>query len=344
MIREGSVALPIQVPDTVRRDMSPFYNPKMRLNREITMAVLGEEDEVDAFFPLAGTGVRALRILKEQDVCDMVVVNDINQHFPERFRSYAERNDIDLDEVDVEQEDARSLPYELRSYDFVEIDPFGSPNKFLDSAVQELRNDGLLALTATDTAPLSGTYPTTCERKYWASPLRCTAMHEYGLRILIRKAQLVAAQHQRALRPLVSYAEDHYFKVIFRCTKSKSSADDLLDQHEVIVEDGQEVGPLWTGHLLQQDVLEEINVEFDVSDRTLDFLDTLTGESEVNRIGFVDIHEVASKLELGGPPAIADVIKALADEDVVARRTHFSNTGLKVSASDKRVREIVRGL
>lgn len=341
MIEEGSVTLPIDVPETVRRDMSPFYNPKMRLNREVTMAVLGRESGVDAFFPLSGTGIRALRILKEQDVFDSVVVNDINQHFPSRFRSYADRNNVDLSDVSVRQGDARSLPYDLRSYDFVEIDPFGSPNKFLDSAVQELRDDGLLALTATDTAPLSGTYPTTCQRKYWASPLRCTAMHEYGLRILIRKVQLVAAQHQRALRPVVSYAEDHYFKVIFRCEKSKSSADAILREHDVVTEEGEPVGPLWTGRLLQEDVLDDVCLGFDVSDRTEEFLETLAGESAVNSIGFVDIHDLASELGLSGPPAIDDVVNSLQDEGITARRTHLSSTGLKVDASFERVKKVV---
>lgn len=341
MIEEGSVTLPIDVPETVRRDMSPFYNPKMRLNREVTMGVLGQESGLDAVFPLSGTGIRALRVLKEQDVVDSVVVNDINEHFPGRFQQYADRNDVDLCDVSVKQRDARSLPYDLRSYDFVEIDPFGSPNKFLDSAIQELRDEGLLALTATDTAPLSGTYPTTCQRKYWASPLRCTAMHEYGLRILIRKVQLVAAQHQRALHPVVSYAEDHYFKVILRCEKSKSSADAILRDHDVVLENGERVGPLWTGRLQEKDVLDAVSLDFESGDRTEELFETLAGESVVNRIGFVDIHDLASELGLSGPPALDDVVDALRDSGITARRTHFSNTGLKVGAGVERVKEVV---
>jgi tRNA (guanine26-N2/guanine27-N2)-dimethyltransferase len=332
MITEGAITLPIDVPDTVRKDMSPFYNPTMRTNREITMGVLeAHSDDVDAFFPLAGTGIRPLRCLKETNTLSSAVVNDINQHFPDRFSSYAEQNNVGLEDVRIEQEDARSLAFDLRSFDFVEVDPFGSPNKYLDSCIQQLRDGGVIAVTATDTAPLSGTYPTTCRRKYWADPRRTYEMHEFGLRILIRKIQLVGAQHNRALTPLVSYASDHYFKAIFTCDKSKKAAHKIQREHETVLRGEDRVGPMWTGRLGTADA-----ISFDTTrteEKTTDLVSTLTKEYAVGALGFFDIHEAASDDGVGAPPPVNDVLQCLEDNGHRAERTHFSSTGVRTNAS-----------
>ena len=68
-------------------------------------------------------------------------------------------------------------------FDYIDVDPFGSPNPFLDAAIKRIARDGILAVTATDTAPLCGTYTNACRRKYWAVPLRNELMHEIGIRI-----------------------------------------------------------------------------------------------------------------------------------------------------------------
>ena len=39
-----------------------------------------------------------------------------------------------------------------KGFDYIDLDPFGSPNIFLDSAVKRLGRNGILAVTATDTA------------------------------------------------------------------------------------------------------------------------------------------------------------------------------------------------
>ena len=42
------------------------------------------------------------------------------------------------------------------SYQWIDIDPFGSPVPFIDSAIQSLARTGVLEVTATDTAALTG--------------------------------------------------------------------------------------------------------------------------------------------------------------------------------------------
>ena len=87
----------------------------------------------------------------------------------------------------------------------------------LDSAIKRISRNGILAVTNTDTAALTGTYPKACIRKYWSMPKRDYMMHETGLRILIRKVQLVGMQYEKALYPIFSYFKDHYFRIFFQC-------------------------------------------------------------------------------------------------------------------------------
>ena len=79
-------------------------------------------------------------------------------------------------------------------------------------------------------------------------------MHEYGLRILARRVQLQGAQYGKALTPIFSYSKDHYMRVIFKCEFGKQKADLILKQHKLI----NDVGPIWTGQLWEQDLLENM--------------------------------------------------------------------------------------
>ena len=101
----------------------------------------------------------------------------------------------------VQDKDANMFILESSGFDYIDIDPFGSPNFLLDSSVKRISRGGILAVTATDTSALAGSYPDACRRKYWAEPLRSEMMHEAGLRILIRKGQLIGAQFEKALTP-----------------------------------------------------------------------------------------------------------------------------------------------
>lgn len=63
-------------------------------------------------------------------------------------------------------------------FDVIDLDPYGSPTIFLDSAVQAIKDGGLLLVTATDMAVLAGNTPETCYVKYGAVSLRTQSCHE----------------------------------------------------------------------------------------------------------------------------------------------------------------------
>jgi tRNA (guanine26-N2/guanine27-N2)-dimethyltransferase len=141
-----------------------------------------------------------------------------------------------------------------RGFDYIDIDPWGTPNPYLDSACRRISRGGILAVTATDTSALCGTYPNACRRKYWALPKRDSNMHETGLRILIRKIQLVGAQYEKGLIPVYSYSREHYMRVFLRIEKGKSMVDRIIGFHDFL--NGS--GPLWTGKLWEEDLADKI--------------------------------------------------------------------------------------
>ena len=72
-----------------------------------------------------------------------------------------------------------------KCFDVLDLDPYGSPSIFLDSALQSVADGGLLMCTATDMAVLCGNNSEVCMSKYGAYPLRGDYCHEMAVRILL---------------------------------------------------------------------------------------------------------------------------------------------------------------
>lgn len=61
-----------------------------------------------------------------------------------------------------EHRDTAVLLAPAQAYDAIDLDPYGTPVQFLDSAVQAVSEGGLLAVTATDMAVLCGNSGEVC--------------------------------------------------------------------------------------------------------------------------------------------------------------------------------------
>ena len=68
------------------------------------------------------------------------------------------------------------------SYQWIDIDPFGSPVAFLDSAIQSLARTGMLEVTATDTAALTGSSLSSQQRRYGAKGIVDNYAHDDAVR------------------------------------------------------------------------------------------------------------------------------------------------------------------
>ncbi|MDK2849928.1 MAG: tRNA (guanine26-N2/guanine27-N2)-dimethyltransferase [Candidatus Woesearchaeota archaeon] len=237
LIEEGKVKI-YSYFGKISKKLPVFYNPIMKDNRTLTILVLKAlgKNRLKIALPLAASGIRGIRILKElpSEYVDGIFFNDLNPKALEIINRNLELNNIRLlsEKIKLSNEDARLFLLKNKPFDYIDIDPFGTPNPFLDSAISSLKNNAILAVTATDTAPLCGTYKNACIRKYWSIPLHNYLMNEMGLRILIRKVQLVGLNYDFALLPIFSYAKDHYFRIFFKAVKSKQKATEIFNQHK----------------------------------------------------------------------------------------------------------------
>jgi tRNA (guanine26-N2/guanine27-N2)-dimethyltransferase len=345
----------------ISRELEVFYNPIMKFNRDVSILVLNNSGvkNFQVADIMAGSGVRSLRFLLElkKGVMKTLFVNDIDKNFVSLFKKNLKLNNIKLNKnILITSEDANMMLLGYNGCDYIEIDPFGSPNDFLASSIVRLSRGGILAVTGTDTASLSGTHLNTCLRSYWGKPLHNGLMHEVGLRILVRKIQLVGAQHDKALIPIYSYFKDHYNRLFFRCIKGKLEVDKLIDQHKYLLycnkcmnfkvseynylkcDKCNEMmiysGPMWVGKLYDEKLAEKI-FKSNKDKANTRFLEMIMQESKLDArgiIGFYDIHELCQYYKKTIPGS-ETLMKMIADKGYNVSRTHFTLLGIKTDMS-----------
>ncbi|MBL7147563.1 MAG: tRNA (guanine(10)-N(2))-dimethyltransferase [Nanoarchaeota archaeon] len=334
IIEEGKAKIKVKKVEKISKEMGVFYNPVMIHNRDISVLLLSciDKKNMQIGLPLAGTGVRGIRFLLElnKNKIENISFNDISKDAVKSIKKNLLLNNIPLkNKIKIFNEDANLFLLNSTGFDYIDVDPFGSPNFILDAAIKRIARDGILAVTATDSAALTGTYPKVCKRKYWAKPLRGELMHEIGLRILIRKAQLVGAQYEKALVPVFSYFKDHYFRVFFRCVKGKKEVDKLIEQHDIF----ESAGPLWLGELWDKKLVNcmyKSLLKNQLYDKALlKFLKIIEIESKISTVGFYDIHKLVKKYKVKEIPKKDLLIKKIKKKGYRVSETHFLDTGLK---------------
>src|SRR4030043_639061 len=115
------------------------------------------------------------------------MISDINERAVKLAKRNVHLNGLN-ERVTVQHKDVNCLlschGAPRKRFDVVDVDPFGSPVPYLDSAIRALRNNSLLAVTATDMAPLCGVHTKACLRKYGGKPLRTENCQEQAGRFL----------------------------------------------------------------------------------------------------------------------------------------------------------------
>jgi len=130
-----------------------FYNPVMSLNRDVAVLVLRAFSKdmgrpLRACEPLCGCGVRGIRFALEVPGIEEIIMGDLNPNAVRLSEENIRRNGVQ-DLVEVRLSDANVLLTSFSApgqrFDYVDLDPFGSPSPFMDSAVRATRSKGLLA-------------------------------------------------------------------------------------------------------------------------------------------------------------------------------------------------------
>jgi tRNA (guanine26-N2/guanine27-N2)-dimethyltransferase len=308
----------------------PHVRPRLRTGWEMT----------------AATGVRGLRLLAEAGPFDAFTFTEAN---PEAARVLAE-NARPRPEARVACSDARQLP-DGAPFDYVDLDPYGTPAPFLPAALEAVRPGGLLAVTATDMMVLAGVQRGACERRYGARPIRGRLGPEGGLRILLAYLARTAREHGRSIRPLFCYVRDHHVRASVEIQGPDSGPDpvgriDPASWSGPFVGDRGPYGPLWLGPLFDRELVRALRVPSTAArPREVEgFLERVRDEVAADVPFYYEANALAAALDLGEPPALASLLGALRGEGHRAARTHARPEGFRTDAPRTIVETLARRL
>ena len=175
--------------------------------------------------------------------------------------------------IHIQQLDARVAMMES-AFQWVDLDPFGSPVSFLDSAIQCLSRSGVLEVTATDTAALTGSSPSSMARRYGAKGLVDIYAHDDAVRILLGLIATSAARLDKKIKPILALFDGHHVRVSVQLKTSKEGASEITQNMGWRVR-GEDVpyrfvthpnadqlenasGPMWIGPLWDAEIAGRI--------------------------------------------------------------------------------------
>jgi tRNA (guanine26-N2/guanine27-N2)-dimethyltransferase len=320
---------------------------------------------------LAGSGVRAIRLALETDIdFERIVANDRNRESFEQIKENLRRNGLE-GSVTASGTDLAGL-LSLERFDYIDVDPFGSPVEFIPAAARAVRHGGLLGITATDTGPLCGTNPSTCLRRYGAISMRSEHMHETAARILVGFCMRQAATIDIGLRPLLAQSGDHYIRIYLRAERGVGHAEKALSgmgyldsgRRQLALDEGCPVkgrvaGPMWLGPLFDREFLAGIRQDFGerVAKNALNpgeaapfaeqsrlsrILERMADEAEMPAF-FFELDAMASRAK-ANPPPMAALLAALGAAGFRASRTHFTPSGFRTDAPLEELELLFRAL
>ncbi len=315
-----------------------FFNEQMAFNRDISVMFLRAVGrDLTVADAMTATGSRAVRIANEVKGTQ-VTANDIS---PDAI-PYIEAN-IELNKLENCSPSNRNLHslFADEAFDYVDLDPFGSPAPFVQSAILGCRKKGILAITATDTAPLAGAHAPKCRRRYQSEPVRGYMCHEGGLRILMCSIARELAKFDRGMKPLLSFYADHYFRTYIQIEEGAEKADKMMAllgymkydmatlerSTSVHYDPEHKYGPFWLGPLHDQEFVSRMDpAGMAVEKRCTKYLDLWKNELDTE-VFVYDMSELSSFVKMS-PAKLADFVELL-NTNGRASFTHISPTSFK---------------
>lgn len=368
------------------KSMNVFYNKRMEINRDISvLAIIAyskmiNQESLVVVDSMAASGIGSIRLLKNTNNVEKIFLNDLNPVAIELIKKNLGLNEIEPKQVEVFNKDANLLFSEISRNsalpDVISIDPFGTPNLYIDSVFKAIKRDkGLLCITATDTAVLFGVKPKVCIRKYMAKPLHTDYCKEIGARILLSFISRIANINNLGIIPLLTFYSNHFIRIFILSFKGKSKIlKDLPKSYGYIVhckscgnrssitEDILNFprkclicysenhlsysGPLWIGELHQKSYIEELSIlnekfDFKNKNRLRKILKFTLDEINMP-CSYYNIHKISQQLKLSSIPKLEHIIKTIKEKGYKASRTHFDFTSIKTDMTINELKTILK--
>ncbi len=359
-IKEGDIE--ISIPENKKLSGKiPFFNPVMKFNRDFTIGI-ARTFKVKRFLDgLSACGALSIRMKKEIENIE-VNANEINSETIKFLRQNKEDNNVELV---IHNKDLNLLLNEDANFDFIDIDPFGSPVPFLSNVLSNARHNAIIGITATDLGTLCGRFKDACIRRYGTFSSNTDFDKEFGLRNLIGYVAREAAKYEVGIEILFSYYFMHYFKVYFRVKRSRSCADETLKNLNFLLycnkcmsrkyfniddagiienfcECGNKfkiLGPIWRGKFADENVCDLLIKEVTEKPEQK-ILNTVKKEQNI-LIPYYNIHKFC-KIEHIQIKGTEELIKITDESGLRATRTHFDGKGLRFSGNVKELRKILK--
>lgn len=363
-----------------------FFNPAAKFNREVSILIYKNflktpRKNLTFVDSLCGVGSRGLRVAKEISSVQKVIFNDYNLTAIQNAKFSSVLNDVyhkcTFSNTDVCYFLQNFCNFSERGT-IIDLDPFGSPAQYLDCILRAVENDGMISITATDTAVLLGVYPTVCYRKYYGVPSRSKYSLEVGTRILLSCIAMVAARLDLNIKPLFAHSYRNYIRVYCKVTKSNRLANRVYEnigyiQHcfecgyresvriyspDTVCRNCQRkarfAGPLWSSTLFDRnmiesliknlDQLQESSFEHDCysyipSKVIKKFFSIAKNESDILPYHYVS--DEFGKLLRNSTLPVSVIVNRLKQEGYTSSLTIFSSTGFKTDANVSQIRDVL---
>jgi len=346
---EGSVKIKASKKELVptKKD-EVFLNEFKKFDRDINILLLNSlgwrgKTCLDL---MAASGIRGLRISKETKCFKNIILNDLKKSAAKGIKKNIQLNKVknckvfNLDAYEMLNDYNKGL-------DYIDIDPFGSPIYFIADAMKKLSRNGILGICATDTGALSGTFPSTCRRRYHSNSYLSEFYYESGIRILVKECINLASAYDVALEPVFCHATRHYFRAYFRKVKGAKKADELIKKIDYLsycpnclhretgiarkcpsgcIDNLVLIGPLFTGKLYDEKLANKMK-SFGKHE---DFFEKILEELKADVPWFYTTDSVCKKYRLGFEPKL---------KGLGYYRTHINPKGFKTKDDIKEISE-----
>ena len=373
-IEEGLTKIEFPEYEKVSSAAPVFYNPHMELNRDLSILAIQvfqkEQDrELNICDLFGGSGIRGVRYKNEIDGVGEVSINDISETANRYERHNIKLNN--LEDIEVYQHDASMfLRMKRGEFDVIDIDPFGTPSPFLDSAGYCARRNSLLCVTATDTSALCGTYTEPCIRKYNSKPYKSEYCHETGIRILAGFVALTLSKYAKYIEVKMSHSTEHYMRLYLEIKKGSKKTDESLqnigyishckhclhrqtsnglaspidDECPICGEKLVHAGPLWLGKIQDEKFIRKMieeadNKKINSEKEALKLLNKCLVESDAP-VTFYDVHTICKSLKASAPK-FELILNELEKEGFEAIKTHYNPLGIKSDAGIEDIKNII---
>jgi len=393
IIHEGAAKIYIHSTDLnsiPSKSMTVFFNNKMEINRDVSnLAILAynkliNKNSLVIVDAMAASGASSMRMLKECKNIKKIYINDKNPLAVELLHKNIFLNDLSTHSahIKISSKDANLLLHEIeqKSYhqpntddqkpNIISIDPFGSPNLYLDSAFKAIQgHNGLLCITATDTAVLFGIRPKACIRKYLSKPLHNEYCKEIGARILLHFISSIANVNKLGIIPLLTFYSSHFIRVFCITIKNKNEISKLIKNYGFIVHckncghryvisniiseiihecskcNNKKIdyaGPLWIGEIHSEDFVEELlnlieETQLRNKKRITKLLNIITEEIGMP-ISYYNIHKLCQKIKIQHIPKLEKIIDGIKEEGYTCSRTHFNFLSIKTNLNIEKIK------